>query len=684
MTLLRHYWHILSITISLFIITTSTHAQITLDGTMGQSGELSGPDYTINDGMGTTVGTNLFHSFGIFNINSNESATFMGPGFLENVISRVTGGNLSIIDGLLKSEITGADFYFINPAGVMFGQNATLDVTGSFHTSTADYIKLADDGRFDATEPGNSILTSAAPSAFGFLDNSPAGITVDGGFLEVSEGETLSAIGGDIEIKNGYLYAPGGQINVVSVASKGEVGFEGNVPVVDGFESLGNIDITHSSSSRVTIDGFPIGNLDAFDTGGGTIYIRGGGFVMDGGLISADTLGNEDGGVIDIRTTNDLVIKNNSLIAADTIGSGRSGNIFIKGNNLTLDSSGQISTTARTDSSGKAGDITITANSINMSGNLTIGSDIFSNVISSSTFGIGDAGSIQLNVGSLTLTDGGAIFSGVGAGSSGKGGNITITSTGTVNISNNAFISGTTSGTGNAGSIQLNVGNLNLTNSGLISEMAVPGSTGKGGSIGINTTFLNMSGDSRISARSAGTGNAGDITIVIGDLLNSENSSIATKAENAAGGNINIYGNDVQLLSNSEITASVASGEGGGGNVTLDVDTLVALDDSDITARADEGFGGNITINAKAVFFSDDIDLDASSNVEGREGAVQINSPVVDISGDLVVLPKRFLDVEELLPSSCETRTGEEEESSFTISGRDSLPAKPDEPLPSL
>jgi filamentous hemagglutinin family protein len=101
-----------------------TKAEVTLDGTLGPTGSLAGPNFVIPDTVGQTVDTNLFHSFGLFNINTGESATFTGPAAIDNVISRVTGGSQSFIDGPLRSEIHSANLWFINPAGVLFGQHA--------------------------------------------------------------------------------------------------------------------------------------------------------------------------------------------------------------------------------------------------------------------------------------------------------------------------------------------------------------------------------------------------------------------------------------------------------------------------------------------------------------------------------------------------------------------------------
>jgi len=198
-------------------------ADITLDGTMGPAGALAGPDFQIGAELGHQVGSNLFHSFGVFNINSPESATFSGPNSIDNILGRVTGGSASTIDGLLRSTIPEANLFFLNPAGVVFGPNATLDVQGSFHVSTADYLKLADGTRFDALPSSNdALLTTAPPETFGFLGENPAGISVQGSFLQVPDGKMLSVVGGDIKVADGSLYASGGRIDMVSVPPQGK------------------------------------------------------------------------------------------------------------------------------------------------------------------------------------------------------------------------------------------------------------------------------------------------------------------------------------------------------------------------------------------------------------------------------------------------------------------------------
>src|ERR1700746_3150256 len=103
---------------------------ITVDGRFSPAQTLVGPNYAITANLGKQVGSNLFHSFGQFGLASGESAAFSGPATISNVIGRVTGGNSSSIDGGIKSTIAGASLYLINPSGIVFGKNATVNVSG--------------------------------------------------------------------------------------------------------------------------------------------------------------------------------------------------------------------------------------------------------------------------------------------------------------------------------------------------------------------------------------------------------------------------------------------------------------------------------------------------------------------------------------------------------------------------
>ena len=130
---------------------TLTWAGATLDGSTGSTGSFSG-DFSIPDSVGTTSGSNLFHSFSDFSINTGESATFFGPSSITNVITRVTGSDPSTFNGTLTSLIdpasgpTGANFIFINPNGLIFKEGANLNIGGTFSATTSKYVNLGQNG----------------------------------------------------------------------------------------------------------------------------------------------------------------------------------------------------------------------------------------------------------------------------------------------------------------------------------------------------------------------------------------------------------------------------------------------------------------------------------------------------------------------------------------------------------
>lgn len=155
------------------------------DGTLGTAMTRHGNVYDLTGGTRPGNGPNLFHSFDRFSVGTNDTARFSGPTGIENILSRVTGGQQSIIDGRLQSTIPGANLYLLNPRGVLFGPNASLDLRGSFHVSTADFLRFADGAQFSAQVGEKSTLTVAPPAAFGFLGNTPAAISIQRSVLTV-------------------------------------------------------------------------------------------------------------------------------------------------------------------------------------------------------------------------------------------------------------------------------------------------------------------------------------------------------------------------------------------------------------------------------------------------------------------------------------------------------------------
>jgi filamentous hemagglutinin family protein len=213
--------------------TTSPAApNVILDNSLGQTGTISitpnlsgANDYAVDQTAGVMMGSNLFFSFLQFNLIGGESASFNGPASVQNVLARVTNGSPSTIDGTINVNIPGANFFLINPAGVMFTSNASLNISGSFTVTTANYLKLADGHKFTAAPgPTDLTLTDAPVSAFGFLQSkspkpvTPA-ITFSGGFYVLNEGTNFSAIGGNQTFNGTFLIVPGGQISLISAGN---------------------------------------------------------------------------------------------------------------------------------------------------------------------------------------------------------------------------------------------------------------------------------------------------------------------------------------------------------------------------------------------------------------------------------------------------------------------------------
>src|SRR5262245_2649450 len=240
---------------------------IATDGSLGGSAVDVGPgtdslgnhaDYLISADLGQLSGANLFHSFARFGIPTNETATFDGPASVKNVITRVTGGTASNIDGTLRSTMPLADVWLMNPSGIVFGEHAQLDVPGSFHAATADSLDFEPGGeRFYASPLQlSSVLSAAAPSAFGFLPETIAAapIEVNGSALSVPDGKTLELVGGDVTLTGAELLAPGGHVGLEAQREVAlsdalvEVGRDDDTP---GTISIGGGGIVVEAASKV-------------------------------------------------------------------------------------------------------------------------------------------------------------------------------------------------------------------------------------------------------------------------------------------------------------------------------------------------------------------------------------------------------------------------------------------------
>ena len=199
------------IAVALFHV--SAAAQIVTDGSVGAAQSLSGPAFSIGSALGTLSGNNLFHSFSTFNLATGESATFTGPSTLANIVGRVTGGSSSSIDGTIATLTGGStNLFLVNPAGIVFGPNASLNVEGSFHVSTADYLAFADGAKFMSNLGNGSSFTTADRQRSASSTPNPAAVAINGSTLNVGLGSTMNIAAGEVQIVGGQIAAPGGTI----------------------------------------------------------------------------------------------------------------------------------------------------------------------------------------------------------------------------------------------------------------------------------------------------------------------------------------------------------------------------------------------------------------------------------------------------------------------------------------
>ena len=556
-------------------------ADVVLDGTMGTTGTLSGNSIEITSDMGATSGNNLFHSFQTFDLTSSQTANFSGPASVQNIIGRVTGGPSSI-DGTITSSINGANLYLLNPNGILFGANATIDISGSFHATIADSLRFTDDLVFYADPTQDPILSSASPAAFGFLTNTPAAINVEG--LYNAQATEVSLVGGDINITNptgvAYVENYDGQINLTSVASQGEVSIENDIHQLVGFTNLG------------TISFFDAQMYTAGDNGG-KVVIRGGSLVMDFAVIAVDTegAGTDTKTVgIDIDVSGDVILNATEFYSYAFDGSiGDANDIKIKSDTLIMDDYSFINTSVDSTALGNGGDIIIENNRSEF---------INSSVIETNTNGAGNSGDIIIDSeNSIDIRNGSKLIS--GSNSEGNAGNVTI-NTSDLTIENDIDdinginvpddfrnITGiyTFTGTGNSAGANVNIltNNFTLHNFGFI--LTKNSSLSNNSNIGILATeTLNITNGAylRTISTSVNDSNAGDITI-----------DAAT---------MNILGG-IQKLS-SHIASDVSNNSGDSGTISINSSTLTLKDGAHINTTSLLGENGEIIISANDILIS--------------------------------------------------------------------------------
>jgi filamentous hemagglutinin family protein len=597
-------------------------AQIIPDATLsvGERSQVTGNPTVQIDG-GAIRGGNLFHSFSQFSIPTGGSAYFNNAPTIINIFARVTGNSLSNIDGLLRANGT-ANLFLLNPNGILFGANASLNLGGSFVASTADRWQFDQGFAFSASNPQvPPLLTVNVPIGLQYGSN-PGSIQVQGATLRVALGQTLALLGGNVNITGGRLFAPNGRVELGGVAAAESLGLSAN-----------GSSLQLSFSNVVERADILIGQqaeLNARNNDGGSIAINARNINISGnsrvraGIAIGLGSPQSQAGDIELNATAAVQVTGGSVIANNTGGQGNAGAVRISAQDFV--SFGQAS---------------------------EVQSGIAPGVV-------GNTGGIVINTGSLYLS--GASFNSVNDRGQGNPGNIIINARDAIVLSGSEnpeaplasasnIRSSVQRGEGDGGDIQITTGSMLLKNGSTVFS-GVLNAQGNAGSININARdTITIDGGNRLDQVSGirsnifeGKSNSGGINLVTGSLLVKNGGILNTNVQSLQGGsagNININARDTVTFEGvsgggkpSRGLSNVVSQSGNGGDINITARSLSISNGAQLSAStAGAGNAGNITASADTVGFSDGGQLLTTTSSSGRAGDITVKTPDLQLRG---------------------------------------------------
>jgi filamentous hemagglutinin family protein len=666
-----------------------TAAQVVGDTTLpiGERSQVSGnPNFQIDGGA--RRGGNLFHSFQSFSVPTGGSAYFNNAADVQNIFSRVTGGSISNIDGLIRANGT-ANLFLLNPNGIIFGRNAALNIGGSFVATTANAIGLANGDIFSATpgQPLPSQLLNVNPNALFFNQLAAQAIinrsTANSGTgLQVPAGQSLLLVGGDVGLEGGQIISPGSRVELGAVAGQGTVELSDTTgdwrlsfpdTVVRADVSLSNSAIINvraggGGSIAVTARNLTLnggsrlrvginGGLGFAGAQAGDIQLNATGAInlADGSLISNVVLvgGTGNGGNININTGS-LSLTGGAQLTSQTLGQGNADSVNINARDtVSFDNSAVFNRVEQT-GVGNAGDINITTGTLA----LTRGTELISQ-----TLGQGNVGSVNINARDTVSFDNSSyVFNTVEPTGVGNAGGINIT-TGSLSLTGGAQLNSQTLGQGNAGSVNINARDRvtldgESSNGAIASTIftrVVSGAVGQGGDVNIATGSLFLiNGGAVNTANIGGTGDAGRVTINARDSVHISGTAptgtdlrsgvftSATEGSVGDGGDVTITTGSLSVSNQGRIITN-AEAQGRAGNIQIQASDSISFDGGNAISTLDVGAvgrGGDIDITARSLSLLNGAQLSTSTRGQGNAGNVTVNAQdTVSLAGANLVSP---------------------------------------------